>query len=290
MKLYRYRPLTSVLFKELLYREIYLASPEELNDPLDLSGQLDFFTDREDKVRALARFLCKRMLVLHLSRNDYELNLTNRTLDLLRHPDDLGCFILDQFSIGSRTVIDQSDLHEILSEYLDDRARIEKRMARFLATELFSDLNESFAQFLGNSSAVCFAKSATNFLMWSHYASGHAGVCLEFEVDVEDASSGVGRFPLVSPWLNDGKRFAWKENVKAVRYTNSLARASFYDLLAVFDNEGDVDLMNLSKSHWRSLQTASSHCSCRSWSLGTKKRSGGSCTSVSGKSLRSAAC
>jgi len=192
-------------------------------------------------------------LVLYLSRNDYELNLTSRTLDLLRHPDDLGCFILDQFSIGSRTVIDQSDLHEILSEYLDDRARIEKRMARFLATELFSDLNESFAQFLGNSSAVCFAKSSTNFLMWSHYASGHAGVCLEFEVDVEDANSGVGRFPLVSPWLHDGKRLAWKENVKAVRYTNSLARASFYDLLAAFDNEGDVDLMNLSKSHWRSF-------------------------------------
>ena len=52
-KLYRYRPLTEVLFKELLYSEIHLASPEELNDPLDLNGQLNFFTENEKRLEHL---------------------------------------------------------------------------------------------------------------------------------------------------------------------------------------------------------------------------------------------
>ena len=252
MKLYRYRPLTEVLFKELLYREIYFASPKELNDPLDLNGQLNFFTDRAEKARALARFLCKRMFVLHSSANEYTPTLTKRSIDLLRHQDDLERFISEEFAKGDRTVVAKSDLYEILSRFFHNNALIDKGMAEFLVTNLFSDLNKSFSLFLSNSSAVCFSKSCTNFLMWSHYASGHAGICLEFEVDVEPRNSSVCGFSLVSSLRYDGKRIGWKEDVKAVQYLDSLGKIDFYDLLPIFGNEGDVDLMNLSKSYWHS--------------------------------------
>ena len=250
MKLYRYRPLNELLFKELLYREVYFASPKELNDPLDLIGQLNFSTDRADGARALARFLCKRMFVLHFSTSDYTSTLTKRSIDLLRHQDELERFISEEFAKGDRAAISESDLYEILSRFFHNNARIDKGLAEFLINNLFYDLNKSFALFLNNSSAVCFSTSCTNFLMWSHYASGHAGICLEFEVDVEPKNSGVCGFSLVSPSRFDGKRIVWKEDVKAVQYLDSLENIDFYDLLPIFGNEGDIDLMNLSMSHW----------------------------------------
>ena len=65
MKLFRYRPLSEFLFKELLYNELYLASPTELNDPCDLNGQLNFFAEGETEIKALVRFLFKQALVSH---------------------------------------------------------------------------------------------------------------------------------------------------------------------------------------------------------------------------------
>ena len=40
--------------------------------------------------------------------------------------------------------------------------------------------------------------------------------------------------------------------MKAVQYLDSLVKIDFYDLLPIFGNEGDIDLMNLSKSYWHS--------------------------------------
>lgn len=62
MKLYRYRPLSELLFKELLYSEIYLATPRVLNDPLDLNGQLNFYTNNENDIKSLTNFLFKQAL------------------------------------------------------------------------------------------------------------------------------------------------------------------------------------------------------------------------------------
>ncbi len=41
-KVYKDRPLSELLFKELKYNELYFASYLELNDPLDLSAKINF--------------------------------------------------------------------------------------------------------------------------------------------------------------------------------------------------------------------------------------------------------
>ena len=57
MRLFRYRPLSPLLFKELRYREVYLASAAELNDPLDLNAQIDFAPHGKEAWEALCAFL-----------------------------------------------------------------------------------------------------------------------------------------------------------------------------------------------------------------------------------------
>ena len=249
MKLYRYRPLTEVLFKELLYSEIYLASPIELNDPLDLNGQLNFFTKSEEQIRALARFLSKQILVLYLTDNRYGSGTTKRLFDLLR-TEELEQYISAQFWKYTRSVVAKSDLFEILLKFLNDNALTDRDSDSLPVSKLFSKLDEIFSQFLNNSSVVCFSKSCKNFLMWSHYASGHTGICLEFEVDIDPTDSNICSFPLLSNTPINGKYIEWKEDAKAVQYRASLPYLHFYDYLPIFSNMGDVDLMNLSKSYW----------------------------------------
>ncbi len=63
MKLYRYRPLNGFLFKELLYQEIYHASPHELNDPLDLNTQVNFYSTEINKLTSFSRFISRRVAI-----------------------------------------------------------------------------------------------------------------------------------------------------------------------------------------------------------------------------------
>lgn len=249
MKLYRYRPLSEILFKELLYSEIYSASPIELNDPLDLNGQLNFFSKNEPEINELVNFIFRKIFIVHISNRDYD--LAKSAMDSARL-QQLASYIMVDFSNRSSNVITKRDLFDILSRFFYENPPTVKGLERFEIEELFHILDTLFLQFLNNSSITSFTESGTNFLMWSHYASGHTGICLEFEVDnnQQTLNSNMHRFPMISSEPYEGKFIEWEENIKKVKYSTSLATLRFYDYLPIFYNEGDVDLMNLSKSYW----------------------------------------
>lgn len=249
MKLYRYRPLSEILFKELLYSEIYSASPIELNDPLDLNGQLNFFSENESEVNKLVSFISKQMFIVHCSNGNYNLAKGSMNSVNLQH---LASYITSDFSNRSSDVITKKDLFDILSEFYQKNPPVIERLERFEIEELFHKLNTLFSQFLNNSSVTCFSENITNFPMWSHYASGHTGICLEFEVnnDQQAKNSNIHHFPLISDRPYEGEIIKYAEKIKKVKYSASLTTLKFYDYLPIFDNEGDVDLMNLSKSYW----------------------------------------
>ena len=248
MKLYRYRPLCELLFKELLYSELYLASPTELNDPLDLNGRLNFLSKSEDEIKALVRFLSRRLIIRHLYHDNYD--LVKSSMDLFSY-ENLGMYIATKFRNCNRDIVTKADLFEIVSGFCNKNFSIKTGMKEHMLAELFTDLDKLFSQILDNSSVACFSKNHTNFLMWSHYASGHAGVCLEFEVDEGPENSDMCCFPVTVPSarFNNGNIMG-RVDVKAIKYPTSLSSLSFYDHLPVFNNTGDVDLMNLSKSYW----------------------------------------
>ena len=261
MKLYRYRPLNQLLYKELLYSELYLASSEELNDPLDLHGQLNFFSEDENRIKALVGFLSKQMFMLCFSYgglSDTQISMFVGVKNLFNF-ERLGKYIVDEFKKYDNKIITKNDLFEILFSYYNEKisnTAFMEALGNSRAEELFDSLDKLFAQFLSNSRVVCFSKNHTNFLMWSHYASGHTGMCLEFEVDIDKDDSNIGYLPvtlpahLLSKTDLDPKTFSWKEKVSAVRYPASLSKLNFYDFLPIFHNKSDVDLVNLSKSYW----------------------------------------
>ena len=249
IKLYRYRPLSEILFKELRYSEIYFASAEELTDPLDMNGRLNFYSDSQEKTKALARFLAKRMFVALFSSGGRETEREKAAVYLLRS-NDLEKHISEEFRKFTGRVATKSQLYGILLKFVRDNGSIDKDSKALLETTIFSSLDEIFSQFLNSSSVACFSESCSNFLMWSHCASGHTGICLEFEVEIDLAASDIGSFPMVSHNPIDGRFIDWPKDVQAVQYKAELSRLDFYKYLRIFDNAGNVDLMHLSKSYW----------------------------------------
>lgn len=244
MKLYRYRPLSELLFKELLYSELYLSSPTELNDPLDLNGQLNFFAEGEVEIKTLVRFLFKQAFVSH-----GQIEFAKKMMDLMSY-EHLGSFLTADFSNRGSRIVTKSDLFATLSRFYDEKVFTDTELNQLNVEDLFSTLDGLFTQFLNNSSVACFSEKNDNFLMWSHYAGGHTGVCLEFEVDADPDNNALCHFPFLGRVPLEGKYIEWMENVKKVRYTTSLSKLKFFDYMTIFDNAGDVDLMNISKSYW----------------------------------------
>ena len=68
-KIFKYRPLSDFLFKELFYQEIYFASYNELNDPLDLSARVEFSTKDIEEIEYLIYFAFRTQFELKETSN-----------------------------------------------------------------------------------------------------------------------------------------------------------------------------------------------------------------------------
>ena len=247
MKLYRYRSINELLFKELRYRELYSASPKELNDPLDLNVQLDFFTEGDSLIATLARYLSKSTLFVALMRDDYT-NL--KELMTILHPENLHQFLSNEFSNWQKAILTKHDLFELLQDFCSKNCPKGIGIGDQFVNEVLNNIDENLSQILNNSTAVCFSKNNHNYKMWSHYASNHSGICLEFEVEQDQLNNQLCKFPITTPIPVDGEYIIWKAKIKAVRYLTALTHLKFYDFLPVFYHHNDVDLKHLSKSYW----------------------------------------
>lgn len=155
---YRYRPPTELAYKELLYDEIYFASPAECNDPFDSLAFAEFLGDHS-----------KWMRLLRLALGDLA--------------EDFGADVLDRVA---QTLVERAPVS--LSETSDPEvlasvfaASLGDRTAGHLATigsaavlrliEIYRPPDRYFAS---------FSESTDHPLLWSHYTRGHAGHCLIF--------------------------------------------------------------------------------------------------------------
>ena len=247
MKLYRYRSINELLFKELRYRELYSASPKELNDPLDLNVQLDFFSESDSHIAKLARYLAGNALFVALGRDDYT-NL--KELATILHPENLHQFLSDEISNWQKAILTKHDLFDLLNNFCSKKCPKGIGIGDQFTNEVSNNIDENLSQILNNSTAVCFSKNNDNYKMWSHYASNHSGICLEFEVEQDQLNNQLCKFPITTPIPVDGEYIIGKAKIKAVRYLTTLTHLKFYDFLPVFYHHNDVDLKNISKSYW----------------------------------------
>lgn len=167
MKLYRYRPNNNLLYKELKYQEFYFANYDELNDPFDLTINIDFKVKTKNKINYLLYFLYKSTLIV--TSNDSLYNDDNLNKILL--------FIKDQSENSLREEL-KTVLFEKLKKDEDNNVFIEKLIP--ILEESFSsiDLNFFFSldsfkneydrivnKFLKNAYTLSFSSTKNNFIM-----------------------------------------------------------------------------------------------------------------------------
>ncbi len=242
MKLYRYRPLNEFLYKELLYQEIYHASPHELNDPLDLNAQVNFYSIEISKLKTLSHFIIRQVAIAQ--------GVTSLVKISHHFQEDIFAAFLKEKIVSLNTqFISLVQVIEMLNCYL-----ISKEVHGFDIAGFTLEIERVISQFLNNSSISCFSETNNDFLMWSHYANSHSGICLEFEV--EEDEQGSFTVPMVAFWKEKKEFIKWGCKIQKVSYRSSLSNLDFYSFLPVFDSEGDVDLMNISKSYWHTFANA----------------------------------
>ena len=257
-KLYKYRPLSDFLFKELYYHELYFSSYFELNDPLDLSARIDFTPKKSKQIDSIFWFLFKTTLKIRERDGEptEKININNKQLILFHRNEDLKntykTKIFDKLTQLSKRkdFISFEDLETILFLSFKDLP-FEYDFSGFR-----NEIERLTRKFLENSYTTCFSENNNDFLMWSHYASKHSGICLEFTLEKD------GLFPYIytasrkpnreeylkglSDWKIDETIF-W-ESIKKVNYQIKQPHINFFDFTPVFCNEYNCDLIGLSKS------------------------------------------
>lgn len=260
-KLYKYRPLSDFLFKELYYQELYFASYEELNDPLDLSARIEFTPEKEENVEYLLFFIFKTAITLLISDSSSEEAKSNiRKLTKLNENEELRTKLKKAIfaEIVKVKEIESFISFDILETILIKTSREQEINFPVQFDTFKNELNRLTKKFLENSYTTCFSKRNDDFLMWSHYSSKHSGICLEFTL----AHPGFFPYELTLPREPNiteyEKRLSkhhleehiYWDRISEVRYQNEQPFINFFEFSAVFENEYDCDLIGLSKSKW----------------------------------------
>ncbi len=153
---------------------------------------------------------------------------------------------------------------------IDEAVKIENLNFEFDLESFRNEIMRITNKFLSNSYTTCFSESKSDFLMWSHYASKHSGVCLEFILD------NKGMFPYVLNGYRKLDKVKYVENhsvweieshiywdrLHKVDYKTEQPFINFFEFSPVFANENDCDLIGLSKSwtHKFAFQLESIFC------------------------------
>ena len=255
-KIYKYRPLSDFLFKELFYNELYFASYSELNDPLDLTAKLNFKPADAKRLDYLVYSLIKVSIFPSYEEDKLGVKV-EPTPNLMKFAKDMELRSELCGKLFSQLPInDEFITYNQIIEKLKPLSKENDLNFRFEAYE--KEIERLMGVFFQNSFSTSFSETYSDFLMWSHYSSKHQGICLEFTLE------NKGTFPYIktAPRTIDKKKYKERyseceskigifwDRIHKVEYVPELPTINYFDFAPVFENEGDCDLMGMSKSRW----------------------------------------
>lgn len=141
--LYKYSSFNDRSIYSLMTGKIWFPKPDSLNDPYDCAivNMSKFYIDDLKKSRLNIVSVLERMRPTTSSRSEFEKNLYSMINDHIS-------------KISEKDVATQREL---------------------------SETYEIFQSAINNFGILSLSETPENILMWSHYASGHTGICFQFE-------------------------------------------------------------------------------------------------------------
>lgn len=213
--IYRYRSMSPLSLKELIYDEIYFSYPDELNDPLDLGAELiikegapyvyDFFISG-----ALKGTNLPRPKDISKEQADFIRKVSN---EYSKSPNNIFVFFTEENKEWLRNHYRYFELSEHKFE------QFHKYLLNSLSNIFPSRLN-----------SVSFSKDCNNPLLWSLYGEQHKGFCIIF-------SPTENKLKLKNSMNSDFREFEYYK----VNYDKNID----VDLSLMFNNKKEFDYDDL---------------------------------------------
>lgn len=179
MKLYKYTKINDNLFDMLIKGYFYCSDVIHFDDVFD--GKMPFECMSKDKITDLE---IKNILNAEIQ---YLVSVRGR----------ITCLESNEINIDLNTPIeelyeDYEDFmaYEICPEELEIAATTSKASAILFSKENFAKIKEfilSLIEKQSNMKICCFAKNVDNQVLWSMYANQFDGVCIEYEINDNEA-------------------------------------------------------------------------------------------------------
>ena len=184
-KIYKFQSFESEYsIENLKNSEVWFSKPKGLNDPFDCDILVNFMdTDNKEKM-------------LEFFEKYYFKNLRKSGKEKVEVEEEISTFKRQHFPNGKP---DQK--------------------ASAVAKELFQEFSQKQKESYANMGVGCFTTELANILMWSHYANGHRGFCLEFDTELFLSSARIpdknlmkviysDSYPMLSPtdWYESPRR------------------------------------------------------------------------------------
>ena len=162
--LYRYRALTAQknidnVLDEVCKGTIYLAKPDEMNDPFDSCSIF-----KEENINSDDKFKARHMIAMkpHLSEEEFK-----------------KVFQSKEWLIELNKVVAEKEVQDSTMK----RIKLQ-RVLMEITLGGFSDVNRAWNDMFNDVARIaCFTESNTNLPMWTHYAGGHTGICVEYNIE-----------------------------------------------------------------------------------------------------------
>lgn len=162
--------------KTLKNRSILLSTPKKFNDPLDCY----FYFDKEEKNNAYNLFLNYLFFTL------FDNALVKKKK--IRFDEFKGINIKKEI-IETAKRINKTKRYKsipLLNDFYEEGRKTFKLTDKYIESNFNKTIEDIFENIRNSTLVSSFSKSNSSFLMWSHYAKGHRGVCIEFEIDEDD--------------------------------------------------------------------------------------------------------
>lgn len=181
-KLYRYRKTDNLehLKNEICKGQIFLSSPSAMNDPFDSCTLL---SEHNPSTYAQTKIKYEK---------EYKDILDNQTFKQIFDSDNW----LDEL------------VTYITKKYVSDE-QVDNMKEKVLGLIMsgIEDVNSNINDIISETFRIaCFTEKAYNLPMWNHYANGHEGVCLEYEIERIQNIQNINKlFPVIyTEQLPDG--------------------------------------------------------------------------------------
>ncbi len=183
-RLFKFFRPTEFAFKNLEEETVFLASPEDFNDPFDSGLRMTVLPMLAHLLRTQTIEGTEELAKLGVSPNDLA-NMLEGTAN-----EDL----LDPFAT-SESGISKDEVRELVQVLPSLMERVNQ--------DLMVDRTSQF--FRRALKVTCFTETADSALLWAHYAQDHRGFCVEY--DLRSADPGLPQRRLLFPVFYGPERF-----------------------------------------------------------------------------------